>query len=124
MSFRVVSEKFTDVSEKSRDSTTWLHGVASQKTVKVKFSRYRSEQALGDPEGQVFRIFYDFRHNEDGKAVTLIHRPSLPPAVYRYSVLEAELTPGHMVPSVATEKFSSDTTGDRSRDPATSSAVP
>ena len=33
-------------------------------------------------------------------------------------------TPGHMVPSVATEKIPSDTTADRSRDPPTVSAVP
>jgi hypothetical protein len=41
-----------------------------------------------------------------------------------YSFLEAESTPGHMVPSEATEKIPSDTTGDRSRDPPTSSAAP
>ena len=41
-----------------------------------------------------------------------------------YSFLEAESTPGHMVPSLASEKIPSDTTGDRSRDPPTSSAVP
>jgi hypothetical protein len=35
-----------------------------------------------------------------------------------------ESTPGHMVSSVASEKIPSDTTGDRSRDPGTSSAVP
>jgi hypothetical protein len=40
-----------------------------------------------------------------------------------YSFLEAESTPGHMVLSVATEKIPSDTTGDRSRDCPTSSAV-
>jgi hypothetical protein len=33
-----------------------------------------------------------------------------------YSFLEAESTPGHMVPSLASEKIPSDTTGDRSRD--------
>jgi hypothetical protein len=38
--------------------------------------------------------------------------------------LEAESTPGHMVPSVAMEKIPSDTTGDRSRDRPTSSTVP
>ena len=38
--------------------------------------------------------------------------------------LEAESTPGHMVPSVATEKIPSDTIGNRSRDRKTSSAVP
>jgi hypothetical protein len=41
-----------------------------------------------------------------------------------YSFLEAESTPGHMVPSVATEKIPGDTTGDRSREPPTSCAVP
>jgi hypothetical protein len=40
-----------------------------------------------------------------------------------YSFLDAESTPGHMVPSVASEKIPSDATGDRSRDPPTSSAV-
>jgi hypothetical protein len=38
--------------------------------------------------------------------------------------LDAESTPGHMVPSVATEKIPSDTTGNRFRDRPTSSAVP
>ena len=38
--------------------------------------------------------------------------------------LEAESTPGHMVPSVATEKIPSDTTGNRSRDLPTCSTVP
>ena len=41
-----------------------------------------------------------------------------------YSFLEAESTPGHMVPSVTTEKIPSDTTGNRSRGRPTSSAVP
>jgi hypothetical protein len=41
-----------------------------------------------------------------------------------YSFLEAESTPGHMVPSVVSEKIPSDTTGYRSRDLPTSSAVP
>jgi hypothetical protein len=41
-----------------------------------------------------------------------------------YSYLEADSTPGHMVPSLASEKIPSDTTGDRSRDLPTSSAVP
>ena len=38
--------------------------------------------------------------------------------------LVAETTPGHMFLSVATEKIPSDTTGNRSRDRPTSSAVP
>jgi hypothetical protein len=41
-----------------------------------------------------------------------------------YSFLKTESTPGHMVPSVASQKTPSDTTGNRSRDPPTSSAVP
>ena len=40
-----------------------------------------------------------------------------------YSFLEAESTPGRMVPSVTTEKIPSDTTGNRSRGRVTSSAV-
>jgi hypothetical protein len=40
-----------------------------------------------------------------------------------YSFLEAESTPGYMVPSVGSEKIPSDTTGHRSRDLPTSSAV-
>jgi hypothetical protein len=66
----------------------------------------------------------DIRHYEGGKVVTLTHRPSLPPGVSWYSFLEAESTPGHMVPSVASKKISSDNTGDRSRDLPTSSAEP
>jgi hypothetical protein len=60
------------------------------KVTKVKFSRYRPEQALEDPEGQGFRIFHDFRRYEGSKVVTLTHRPSLPPGVSWYSFLEAE----------------------------------
>jgi hypothetical protein len=41
-----------------------------------------------------------------------------------HSFLEAESTPGHMVPSVASKKIPSDNTGDRYRDPPTSSAAP
>ena len=68
--------------------------------------------------------FLDFRHYEGGKVVILTHRPSLPPRVFLVLILEAESTPGHIVPSVASKKFPSDTTGDRSRDPPSSSAVP
>jgi hypothetical protein len=66
----------------------------------------------------------DFRHYKGGKVVTLMHRPSLLPGVSWYSFLEAESTLGHMVPPVTPEKVPSDTTGDRSRDLPTSSAVP
>jgi hypothetical protein len=86
-------------------------------------SRYRPEQALGDPEVKV-PDFLNFRHYEGGKIVTLTHRPSLPSGFSWYSFSEAESTPGHMVPSVASAKKSPATPlGDRSRDPSTSSAV-
>jgi hypothetical protein len=66
----------------------------------------------------------DIRHCEGGKVVTLTQRPPPPLGVSWYSFLKAESTSGHMVPSVASEKIPSDSTGDRSRDLSTSSAVP
>ena len=42
--------------------------------------------------------------HEGCKIVTLTHRPSLLPGVSWYSFLESESTPGHMIPSVASEK--------------------
>jgi hypothetical protein len=68
--------------------------------------------------------FLDFWHYEGGKVVTLTHRPSLPPEVSWYSLLEAGSTLQHMFPPVAMEKIPSDSTGDRSRDPPTGRAVP
>jgi hypothetical protein len=68
--------------------------------------------------------FLNFRHYEGGMVVTITQRPSLPPGGFWYSFLEIESTPGHMVPSVASEKIPSDTNEDRSRDPPISSAVP
>jgi hypothetical protein len=68
--------------------------------------------------------FHEFRHYEGGKIVTPLHWPSLPPGVFWYSFLGAETNPAHMFPSVASEKIHSNITGDRSRDPPTSSAVP
>jgi hypothetical protein len=59
----------------------------------------------------------------------LVGRKPYAPAVFTprsfswYSFLEAESTPGHMVPSVASERIPSDATGDRSRDPPTSTAA-
>ena len=49
--------------------------------------------------------FLDFGHNEGDKVVTLKHQPPSPPGVSWYSFLEAEPTPRHMVPSVASEKI-------------------
>ena len=44
-----------------------------------------------------------------------------PQEFFWYSFVEAESTTGHMIPSVASEKILSDTTGDRFRDPPASS---
>jgi hypothetical protein len=46
----------------------------------------------------------DIRHYEDGKVVTLTHRPPSPPGVFLVLIflLEAWSTPEHMVPAVAT----------------------
>jgi hypothetical protein len=66
--------------------------------------------------------FHDVQHYE---GANLLRTGRLyPQEFFWYLFLEADSTPGHMVPSVASEKISSDTTGDRSRDPQTSSAVP
>jgi hypothetical protein len=89
----------------------------------LKFSRYRPEQVVGDPEVKA-PDFLDFRHNSGGEIVTLTPWPSLLPGVSWYSFLDAESTPEHMVPSGASEKIPSNTTGDRSGDPPSSSAVP
>ena len=44
------------------------------------------------------------RHNEGGKVVTLAHRPPSFPGSSWYSFIEAESTPGHMVPSEPRKK--------------------
>jgi hypothetical protein len=87
------------------------------------FSRYRPQPAAGNPEGYDFRIFHDVRHYKGDKVVTQRTGLLYPQEFSWYSFLEAESTPGHMVPSVASEKIPSDTNGDRSRDLPTSSAV-
>jgi hypothetical protein len=51
----------------------------------VKFSRYRPEQTLGDPEVKA-PDFLDFRHYEGGKVVIPTHQLSLPPGVSIYMV--------------------------------------
>jgi hypothetical protein len=87
-----------------------------------KLSRYRPEQAHGDPVGKA-PDFLDVRH------MKVVGRQPYAPAGFTprsilYSFLEAESTPGHMVLSLASEKIPSDSTGDRSRDLPTSSAQP
>jgi hypothetical protein len=46
----------------------------------------------------------DTRQYEGGKGITLTHRPSLPTGSSWYSFLEAELTPGHIIPSERRKK--------------------
>jgi hypothetical protein len=90
--------------------------------VKYRTTHY-SIFAPGTSLGRLLDLL-DTRHYEGGKVVTLTHRPSLPPGSSWYSFLEAESTSGHMVPSKPLRKIPSETTGDRSRDRPTSSAVP
>jgi hypothetical protein len=97
-------------------------GIYGKVNVKVKFSCYRPAQALEYPEVKALD-FLDFWHYEGGKVITSTHQLPLPPRVSLCSFLEPESTPGHMVPSVASEKIPSDTTGDRSRDSPTGSAM-
>jgi hypothetical protein len=68
--------------------------------------------------------FLDVRHYKGGRSSALRTGRLYPRRNPWYSFLEAELTPGHMILSVATEKIPSDTTGNRSRHRPTSSAVP
>ena len=84
----------------------------------------QAELAQGVPGRLSPRIFFDVRHYEGGRSSALHTGRLYPRRNPCYSFLEAELTPVHMVPSVATEKISSDTTGNRSRDRPTSSAKP
>jgi hypothetical protein len=72
------------------------------KVSKIKLSRYRPEQADGRSGRLRPRIFLTFGTRR-WYVVRLTHRPALLPGVSWYSFLEAESTPGHMVPSVAPE---------------------
>jgi hypothetical protein len=84
----------------------------------------QAEMAQGVPGRLRPRIFLTFG------TTRVVGRQPYAPAAFTprrnpwYSFVEGESTPGHMVPSVATEKIPSDTTGNRSRDRPTSSAVP
>ena len=90
--------------------------------VKGKGLPQQAEVAQGVPGRLRPRIFLTF-----GTTRVVGRQPYAPAALIPgewYSFLEAESTPGHMVLSIATEKNPSDTTGNRSRDLSTSSAVP
>jgi hypothetical protein len=92
-------------------------------SVKVKVS----QTGRGGPRGSgsvKAPDFLDVRYYEGGRSSALRTGRLYPRRNPWYSFLETESTPGHMVLSVATQKIPSDTTGNRSRDRPTSSAVP
>ena len=91
--------------------------------VKVKVSRNMPRWPKGFRVGKA-PDFLDVRHYEGGRLSALRTGRLYPRRNPWYSFLEAESNPGHMVPTVATEKIPSDTTGNRSQDRPTSSAVP
>jgi hypothetical protein len=91
---------------------------------KIKVFRYKPEVALGVPGGQGSWIASTFGTMKVVRSSPLRTGRLHPQEFPWYSFLEAESTPGHMVPLVASEKIPSDTTGDRSQDLPTSSAVP
>jgi hypothetical protein len=70
------------------------------------------------------RIFSTFGTMKVVRSSPLVAGRLYPQEYSWYSFLEAESTPGHMVSSLASGKIPSDSTGDRSRDLPTSSAVP
>ena len=80
--------------------------------------------AQGGPGRLRPRIFLTFLHYKGGRSSALRTGHLYPGRNPWYSFLEAESTPGHMVPKVATEKIPNDTTGNGSRDRPTSSEVP
>ena len=83
--------------------------------LQLRVSRNRPEQAHGVPGRLRPQMFLTSSALRTGRLY-----PRRNPW---YSFLEGQSTPGHMVPSVVTEKIPSDTTGNRSRDRPISSAV-
>jgi len=83
--------------------------------VNVKVIPQQAEVAQGVPGRLRPRIFLTF-----GTTWVVGRQPYAPaaftPGEIRYSFSEAESTRGHVVPSGATEKIPSNTTGNRSRD--------
>jgi hypothetical protein len=77
---------------------------------KVKVSRNRAEVAQGVP-GKLNPNFLDVRHNEGARSSALRTGCLYPRRNPWFSFLEAELTAGHMVLSVAMGKIPSDTSG-------------
>ena len=85
----------------------------------------QAEVAQGVPGRLRPRIFLTFRHYKGGRSSAKRTGRLYPTRNPWYSLSEAESTPGHMVLSgEPREKFPIDTTGNRTRDRPTSSAVP
>jgi len=85
----------------------------------------QAEVAQGVPGRLRPRIFLTFRHYKGGRSSAKRTGRLYPRRNPWYSLSEAESTSGHMVLSgVPREKIHSDTTGNRSRDLPTSSAMP
>jgi hypothetical protein len=89
-----------------------------------KFFCYKPDVALGVPGGSDSWIVSIFSTMKMVRSSPLRTGRLHPQEFSWYSFLEAESTPGHMVPSVASENIPSYTTGNRSRDLPTSSTVP
>jgi hypothetical protein len=70
----------------------------------VKFSCYRPKQAFGDPAGYGFRIFSTFGTTKVVRFSPLRTGRLYLQEFFWYSFLEAESSPGHIVPSIASEK--------------------
>ena len=66
----------------------------------------------------------DIRHYEGGKVITLTHRPPSPSGVFLVLIFRGRVDPRAHGSVGSSEKIPSHTTGERSRDLPTSSAVP
>jgi hypothetical protein len=75
-----------------------------QVKVKVKVFRYKPDVALGVPGGSGSWIASTFGTMKVERSSPLRTGRLYPLEFSWYSFLEAQSTPGHMVPSVATEK--------------------
>ena len=105
----------------------WHYLCGSSGTVlshKGKGLPQKAEVTEGVPGRLMLRIFLTFGTTRIGRSSALRTGRLYPRRNPWYLFLKAESTPGHMVLSVAREKIPSDTTGIRSRDRSTSSAVP